>query len=779
MELAYNENWTEIGNAPSFNGNISAVKWSNNLGLGDLKERAYSYSYDPLNRIKEAQHHRQLINTWGSVGDYSVSNLNYDYNGNILSLTRKNDFGQNMDALSYTYTGNQLMTVTDGSGNEEGFKDGNTGSQDYFYDSAGNMIIDKNKDITDITYNHLNLPDTVIKSNGEYLKFIYDAAGVKLAQEVYDASDNLKKRIDYIGEFIYENDTLQFIHHDEGRVVANEIEGYEYQYNHKDQLGNTRLVFTTRPKFYEFTATMELDKSVEEESLFSNVTDTRVTFVGAAQSPDKVAKLDTAHHVGPGISLPVNPGDTVRMEGYAYFEGGDDYSNGLTLEALVTAVAGAFGGVNGGTEAQQAIYNSFDNAYGIIGTNSTGDDLVPAAFLNYILFDKNMSYKRSGFKQISSAANFSKEHVVFDDDIIIDEPGFIYCYVTMESALGVVYWDDFKVTLNESAVVQMQDFYPFGLSFNGYMRVNAKINKFRYNGKELLEDLDLDWYDYGARMYMADIGRWNAIDPMAEKYLNISPFSYVANIPTLLIDPDGRKIEWNTETRKQKRLIKRQIRQARKSDSFNQIWKTLKKSNNVYTISATPETDLAVNDGGAKFGDNFGEVTKLELSPGDFQTFELGPIGGVAGGTIFINTDVVNYSNKDITISQYLQRQIIEEVIHAGQFENLSNGTKFINNHPGHLNLEFEAKTIAGIVQRELGTFGNLESAPWDKLPHTYGYNGGNRFGSGQVSQYNQKFQQWQQVIDKRRDGYGGFKSTTPGAVTNDDPLLLQKLIKQ
>jgi RHS repeat-associated protein len=106
-----------------------------------------------------------------------------------------------------------------------------------------------------------------------------------------------------------------------------------------------------------------------------------------------------------------------------------------------------------------------------------------------------------------------------------------------------VYFDDLKVTFAKSRVVQMDDYYPFGLTFNHLARENNVSQNYKFNGKEEQKDLDLAWLDFGARMYMAEIGRWGAVDPLANRFIDMSPYAYCNNNPVRFTDPTGMENE--------------------------------------------------------------------------------------------------------------------------------------------------------------------------------------------------------------------------------------------
>jgi RHS repeat-associated protein len=99
--------------------------------------------------------------------------------------------------------------------------------------------------------------------------------------------------------------------------------------------------------------------------------------------------------------------------------------------------------------------------------------------------------------------------------------------------------------------VQVAEYYPFGLVMKQYNSepegTGYEANKYLYNGKELQSDnlagSSLNWYDYGARMYMPEIGRWGVLDIQAETYQEFTPYRYGFNNPLRFADINGETEE--------------------------------------------------------------------------------------------------------------------------------------------------------------------------------------------------------------------------------------------
>ncbi|CAM3049637.1 hypothetical protein DRF59_16305 [Chryseobacterium flavum] len=110
---------------------------------------------------------------------------------------------------------------------------------------------------------------------------------------------------------------------------------------------------------------------------------------------------------------------------------------------------------------------------------------------------------------------------------------YIYNYVDHLGNIRLSYFNDGTATV----VLDENNYYPFGLKHEGVNVLEGNpAYQYKYNGKELQES---GMYDYGARMYMPDIGRWGVIDPAAELGRRFSPYNYAFDNPVMFIDPDG------------------------------------------------------------------------------------------------------------------------------------------------------------------------------------------------------------------------------------------------
>jgi RHS repeat-associated protein len=554
MELGYNSD-LGLGATPQYNGNVAAIKWSNNTIESNVVQRGYAFAYDPMNRLTAARQKQAIFFDAWTAGNYDERGLTYDLNGNILKLSRVGDNGSLIDSLTYNYgpaPGNKLWSVQDAASATEGFVDGNLTTDDYTYDPNGNLTLDKNKQITGITYNSLNLPRQVNKGPSDYIVYTYDATGKKLAQQVLGAT---AKTTDYMDGLVYENDVLKFVKHSEGRVLPDGA-NWEYQYNLTDHLGNVRTTFTVKQLTDAQTATLEPGNQAQELAHFLRLAEARkiqshlfdrTNGTSPTTTPGYAQRLNGSANEKYGLakSISVMPGDVISAEVYAKYVDTNSSNWTAALNTLLTQIAA--GTAPAGTVVDGTGYSSSTTSFPFAGLNGTAGSsgVGPKAYLNWLVFNRNGGLLNGGYQRLSDTPKEYGQDVAHEliamPAITITQPGLVYIYLSNEEATPVeVYFDDFKVThVVKTPVIQSDDYYPFGLTFNSYQRVGNLVNQYQYNSQERQDELDLGWLDYGARMYMPELGRWGAVDPLSEASLDWSTYNYALNNPVRFIDPDG------------------------------------------------------------------------------------------------------------------------------------------------------------------------------------------------------------------------------------------------
>ncbi|RUT68083.1 RHS repeat-associated core domain-containing protein [Flavobacterium cupreum] len=244
FKINYNNMPGITGGKALYNGNISETFWISSSEATPVI-RGYAYLYDNLNRLRTSFYKRDA-----TVSNAYSENLTYDKNGNIGSLSRNgnSETATQIDALVYTYTNsnttNQLLKVVDSAPATTkiyGFADSAANTDDYSYDANGNMTKDNNKNITAITYNHLNLPTKITFATTGNIVYIYNAVGQKV-QKIVNETGKTAITTDYLGGYQYVSALPKFFPTAEGYV---EVSGssYKYVYQYKDHLGNIRLSY--------------------------------------------------------------------------------------------------------------------------------------------------------------------------------------------------------------------------------------------------------------------------------------------------------------------------------------------------------------------------------------------------------------------------------------------------------------------------------------------------------------------------------------------------------
>lgn len=564
-----------------YDGLVTGMIWRGSGGI-NVKAHAYAYVYDKGNRLIAANYNEastsgsSVPTTWTTNYKNFTESMAYDVNGNIITLNRRGIALVSgvlspvfLDRLTYTHlpNSNRLQKVIDVAPINYGVGDYQQGTaQGYDYDASGNLIEDKSKNITSVSYTFFNKPQVVTFSNGNTIRYSYDAGGNKV-QEI-STEGVVSTKLNYIANGIYKDEVLQYLGTAEGRTDMSKTMPQE-QYFVQDHLGNIRSIVASAltqvigpggtERKQNYSAGYETENTGTEEQVFENISALRDEKPGSTSDTDtKAALLDAStadKTIGTSILLKVMAGDKISINANTFYnslQGNTPTENTQEnlFDHIVSSMAGAASalpsGENGiGTDIAKQMFGSIEakEAYTAL-QNANEAPGKPKAFLNYLFFDESMKLlpEYSRLWQAEGDGEWQKIGTEEYESIEMPKNGYIAVYQSNQTK-SATFFDNMLVSVEPGVLIEEKHYYPYGLPMFGMgsAAANSLPNRQRYQSNEYREEQGLRWMDFHNRQYDPQLGKFLSIDPMADAggQQTFSPYHAMACNPVTFIDPIG------------------------------------------------------------------------------------------------------------------------------------------------------------------------------------------------------------------------------------------------
>ena len=200
------------GSKPSYTGNISSWDWRS----CSAPERSYKFAYDLHNRMTDCHEYEDGI----QKDEHAEYDIQYDHNGNLLSMTRVN--GEEPEVMLFVYDGNKR-----------------SGTQ-FSYDANGNLTDDLISYVN-AEYNILNLPSVIYGDGDYYTEYVWLADGTKIMSDMEETNSGYY----YVGPFVYRHNgigkELSSVAYGGGRIAKGNDGKYSTIIYFRDHIGSTRV----------------------------------------------------------------------------------------------------------------------------------------------------------------------------------------------------------------------------------------------------------------------------------------------------------------------------------------------------------------------------------------------------------------------------------------------------------------------------------------------------------------------------------------------------------